>query len=284
MKLVSFEQDGLRAYGIAVEGGIVNLRPRLGHETLKDLLAAGDLDRARGYAADAPDIVGPVSYLPVVWNPMHLWCLALNYVEHNSEMNNVRAAQDLPKKPALFLRAADSMTGHERPLQAPVKASEKFDYEGELAVIIGKPGRNVSEADAMDHVAGYAVFNDGSIRDWQFHTKQITPGKNFYQTAALGPHMVTSDEIADPHRLGIRTWLNDQLVQDGNSADMLFNIPAFIAYVSTIAPLTPGDVLATGTPSGVGVARTPQLWMKPGDRCTIEIEGIGRLSNPVEAA
>jgi 2-keto-4-pentenoate hydratase/2-oxohepta-3-ene-1,7-dioic acid hydratase in catechol pathway len=286
MKLVSFAQGGKPGYGIVVDGGIVDLGKRLGTEfpTLKALIAGGALDQARAFANDDADVTGDVAWLPVIPDPMHLWCLALNYVEHHSEVESAGRVQELPKKPALFLRAADSMTGHEQALQAPVSASEQFDYEGELAVIIGKEGRNISEAEAMAHVAGYAVFNDGSIRDWQFHTRQITPGKNFYHTAALGPHMVTADEIGDPNNLGIKTWLNDQLVQNGNSRDMLFKIPAFIAYASTIAPLMPGDVLATGTPSGVGFSRKPPLWMKPGDRCTIEIEGIGRLSNPVEPA
>ena len=285
MKFASYIADDRASYGLVTDAGIVDLARRLtDFPTLKSLIAADALDRAAAFAGEPADhAVDGVEYLPVIPDPMHLWCLALNYVEHNREMNTVRVAQDLPKKPALFMRGMDSMTGHNQPLRAPVNASEQFDYEGELAVIIGKQGRNISEGDAMDHVAGYAVFNDGSIRDWQFHTKQITPGKNFYQTAALGPAMVTRDEIADPDTLSIKTWLNDQLVQDGTSADMLFKIPAFIAYVSTITPLMPGDVLATGTPSGVGVARKPQLWMKPGDRCVIEIEGVGRLENDVVA-
>lgn len=288
MKFVSFEENGRASYGVVVEGGVIDLGRRLGHDfaTLADLIAADALDRARAFEGEAPDMAAEgLRYLPVIPRPMHLWCLALNYVEHHSEVESAGRVQDLPKKPALFLRAADSMTGHEQPLCAPApEISEQFDYEGELAVIIGKPGRNIAEADAMAHVAGYAVFNDGSIRDWQFHTRQITPGKNFYRTAALGPAMVKADEVPDPDALSIRTWLNDQLVQDGNSRDMLFKIPAFIAYASTVAPLMPGDVLATGTPSGVGFSRKPPLWMKPGDRCTIEIEGVGRLSNPVVAA
>ncbi|MBB5687739.1 fumarylacetoacetate hydrolase family protein [Sphingobium boeckii] len=285
MKLISFEHNGRASYGIARADGIIDLGKHLGSEfpTLKKLLAADALDRAAALADQAADVAfDAISYLPVIPNPMHLWCLALNYVEHHKEVESAGRVQELPKKPALFLRAADSMTGHQQPLRAPA-ASEQFDYEGELAVIIGKGGRNISEADAMSHVAGFAVFNDGSIRDWQFHTKQITPGKNFYQTAALGPQMVTADEIADVDNLSVKTWLNGQLVQDGNTRDMLFKIPAFIAYASIVAPLVPGDVLATGTPSGVGFSRKPPLWMKAGDRCEIEIEGVGRLSNPVMA-
>jgi 2-keto-4-pentenoate hydratase/2-oxohepta-3-ene-1,7-dioic acid hydratase in catechol pathway len=283
MRFASFEVGGLTRFGLVSGAGIIDLTDRLGVPGLREAIAAGRLDEARRFAGEAADhALDAVTLLPVIPNPMHLWCLALNYVEHHAEVESAGRVQELPKKPALFARVADSMTGHGQPLIAP-QVSEQFDYEGELAVIIGKAGRHVSEADAMDYVAGYSVFNDGSIRDWQFHTRQITPGKNFYATAALGPWMVTRDEIADPHNLSIRTWLNGDIVQDGTSRDMLFKIPAFIAYVSTIAPLVPGDVLATGTPSGVGFSRKPPLWMKAGDRCEIEIEGVGRLANPVKA-
>ncbi|MBC2666827.1 fumarylacetoacetate hydrolase family protein [Novosphingobium flavum] len=285
MKFASYVQAGKASYGLVTEGGIVDLGKRIGVEfpTLKALIAADALGKAAAFAHEPADFAADtVEYLPVIPDPVHLWCLALNYVEHHAEVEAAGRVQELPKKPALFARAADSLTGHERPLIAP-SVSEQFDFEGELAVIIGKGGRNVSEADAMSHIAGYAVCNEGSVRDWQFHTKQITPGKNFWHSGALGPVMVTADEIGDPHALSIKTWLNEQLVQDGTSADMVHKIPAFIAYVSTIAPLVPGDVLSTGTPSGVGFSRKPPLWMKPGDRCTIEIEGVGRLSNPVAA-
>ena len=283
MRFVSYQVGGRAAYGLKTENGVVDLARRFGDKApdLRALLTAGLTEQARQYAGEAPDHqLADIEYLPVIPVPAHLWCLALNYVEHHAEVESAGRVQELPKKPALFLRAADSMTGHQQALVAP-NASEQFDYEGELAVIIGKGGRHISEADAMDHVAGYSVFNDGSIRDWQFHTKQITPGKNFWRTAALGPDLVTRDEVSDPNNLAIKTTLNGQVVQDGNSRDMLFKIPAFIAYASTVAPLVPGDVLATGTPSGVGFSRKPPLWMKAGDRCEIEIEGVGRLSNPV---
>ena len=286
MRFVSYQVGGRAAYGLQTDTGIVDLARRLGDKApdLRALLTNGLLEEANQYAAEAPDHqADDVEYLPVIPVPAHLWCLALNYVEHHAEVESAGRVQELPKKPALFLRAADSMTGHQQALMAPEAASEQFDYEGELAVIIGTTGRNISEADAFDHVAGYSVFNDGSIRDWQFHTKQITPGKNFWRTAALGPALVTKDEVPDPNNLSIRTTLNGQVVQDGNSRDMLFKIPAFIAYASTIAPLQPGDVLATGTPSGVGFSRKPPLWMKAGDRCEIEIERVGKLSNPVLA-
>jgi 2-keto-4-pentenoate hydratase/2-oxohepta-3-ene-1,7-dioic acid hydratase in catechol pathway len=283
MRLATFEAGGAERFGIVTDAGIIDLTRRLGVATLREALAGDRLGDAAAYRGEAADFnIADVVFLPTIPVPAHLWCLALNYVEHHAEVESAGRVQELPKKPALFVRVADSMVGHGQDLIAP-NASEQFDYEGELAVIIGKGGRDVAEADALDHVAGYSIFNDGSIRDWQFHTKQISPGKNFYATGALGPWMVTKDEIADPHNLGIKTTLNGQVVQDGNSRDMVHRIGAFIAYVSTIAPLVPGDVLATGTPSGVGFSRKPPLWMKAGDTIEIEIEKVGRLVNAVRA-
>jgi 2-keto-4-pentenoate hydratase/2-oxohepta-3-ene-1,7-dioic acid hydratase in catechol pathway len=285
MRFVSYELGGKASYGLQTDRGIVDLAKRLGDKapTLRALLTAGLTAEAGKFASETPDVdASAITYLPVIPDPMHLWCLALNYVEHHAEVESAGRVQELPKKPAMFARVNDSMVGHNRPLVAP-KASEQFDYEGELAVIIGKECRNVSEANAMDYVAGFAIFNDGSVRDWQFHTKQLTPGKNFWRTASLGPALVTKDEIPDVNNLSIKTTLNGQTVQDGNTRDMLFKIPAFMAYASTVAPLLPGDVLATGTPSGVGFSRKPPLWMKAGDTIEIEIERLGKLSNKIVA-
>jgi 2-keto-4-pentenoate hydratase/2-oxohepta-3-ene-1,7-dioic acid hydratase in catechol pathway len=201
-------------------------------------------------------------------------------VEHHDEVQSAGRVQELPKQPALFSRTIDSLTGHLQPLRHP-GISEQFDYEGELGVIIGKAGRNVTEADALDYVAGYTVVNEASVRDWQFHTRQITPGKNWYHSGAVGPWMVTADQIKDPHDLKIKTTLNSRVLQDGTTADMVHRINKFIAYLSTITVLRPGDILATGTPSGVGFSRKPPVWMNVGDTCEITIEGVGTLSNPV---
>ena len=159
--------------------------------------------------------------------------------------------------------------------------SDDFDFEAELAVIIGKGGSRIPENEAMDHVAGYSAFNDASVRDWQFHTRQIAPGKNFRGTAALGPWLVTRDEIADPDNLAVKARLNGETLQDSNTRYMMHKIPRFIAYASTILELQPGDVLATGTPSGVGFSRKPPIYMKPGDSIEVELEGIGILQNPI---
>jgi 2-keto-4-pentenoate hydratase/2-oxohepta-3-ene-1,7-dioic acid hydratase in catechol pathway len=283
MRYASYEIDGRASWGAVTDAGIVDLAPQFAGTwpDLKSVIAAGFpaevVKAASGVATLAPEAVVWLSPIP---NPDHLWCLALNYVEHHTEVVGAGRVQELPKKPALFARWIDTFTGHNTPLEAPT-VSEQFDYEGELGVIIGKGGRNIAEADALSHIAGYTVINEGSVRDWQFHTKQITPGKNFYHSGGIGPWMVTADEIADPHALSIQTRLNGALLQDGTTADMVHRIEAFIAYASTILPLNPGDILSTGTPSGVGFSRTPPVFMKAGDTVEVTIEGVGTLTNTV---
>jgi len=286
MRFATFELRGRQSYGVVRDDGVVDLGRRLGARlpTLKALVAAGWPQEALAAAQGPVDCQeADISYLPPIPDPAHIWCLALNYVEHHDEVQGAGRVQELPKQPAVFMRWADSFTGHRHPLRHP-GVSEQFDYEGELAVVIGRPGRHVSESDAMAHVAGYTILNDGSVRDWQFHTRQITPGKNFHHSGSIGPWLVRREDIGDVYDLTIKTTLNGQVVQNGKTADMVHKIERFIAYVSTITPLVPGDVLATGTPSGVGFSRKPPLWMKVGDVCEISIDGIGTLSNRVEAA
>jgi 2-keto-4-pentenoate hydratase/2-oxohepta-3-ene-1,7-dioic acid hydratase in catechol pathway len=184
------------------------------------------------------------------------------------------------EKPMLFARYPGSQVAHGAALIRP-KVSHDFDYEGELAAIIGTEGRHIGEADALSHVAGYACYNDGSVRDWQRHTSQFLPGKTFAATGGFGPWMVTADEIADPTALTLETRLNGQVVQHTTTDLMITSITRLIAYVSTILPLLPGDVLVTGTPGGVGAKRNPPLWMKPGDIVEVEISGIGCLRNAI---
>lgn len=283
MRFASYTIDGRASYGVVRPDGVVDLGARFAgtYPDLKAVIAA-DFPEAVLEAAEGPVSFGEaaIDYLPPVPNPAHLWCLAVNYVEHHAEVVDAGRVQDLPKQPALFARWPDTVTGHRQSLLHP-RVSEQFDYEGELGVIVGKGGRNISEADAMDHVAGYTIVNEGSVRDWQFHTRQITPGKNFYRSGAVGPWMVRKADIPDPYALSIRTTLNGQVLQDGVTADMLHKIDRFIAYVSTILPLEPGDILSTGTPSGVGFSRRPPIWMKPGDTCEVSISGIGTLVNPI---
>jgi 2-keto-4-pentenoate hydratase/2-oxohepta-3-ene-1,7-dioic acid hydratase in catechol pathway len=286
MRLVSYRVNERATYGLVREdGGIVDLGARFGQQapTLRQWLALGLQAKTRELSSAAADHqLKSVTLLPVIPDPAHIWCLAINYNDHINEIKTVGIQREKPAHPAVFMRYPDSLVGANQPILMP-SVSNALDWEAELAVIIGKPGRYIKESEAMSHVAGYTCFNDGSIRDWQFHTRQIAPGKNFFGTGALGPWMVTADEIANPHKLAVKSRVNGEVMQDGNTSDMIFDIPAFIAYVSSLLPLQPGDVLATGTPAGVGFARRPQIYMKVGDRCEVEIEGIGTLANPILA-
>lgn len=281
MRFVSYSAAGKQAFGLVVDGGVVDLTRRLDVASLKALIEAGRLDDAKPFANEAADVaLDTIEYLPVIVDPTHVWCLAINYQDHIDEIKAVGIQRDVPKKPALFARYPDTLMGHEQPILKP-KVSDDVDYEVELAVIIGRGGRHISEDDAMAHIAGYTVFNDVSMRDYQFHTRQIIPGKNFRASGGLGPWMVTADEIADPHNLRVQARLNGTLLQDSNTSFQIHRIPAFIAYVSQILDLKPGDVLATGTPSGVGFSRRPPIFMKAGDVCECEVEGVGVLRNIV---
>lgn len=285
MKYASFRVDGRTSYGAVAGEGIVDLGKRFGaqYPNLKSVLAAGFPPELGAAANGAPDYsLAQVELLAPIPDPAHVWCLALNYVEHHNEVQNAGRVQELPKQPALFARAADSLTAHGQPLRHP-GISEQYDFEGELVVVIGKPGFRIKAEDAFEHVGAYTIMNEGSVRDWQFHTRQITPGKNFWRSGAIGPWIVPAGEIEDVDALRIRTTLNGQLMQDDTVASMVHKIPRFIEYVSAIAPLQAGDILATGTPSGVGFGRTPPVFMKVGDVVEVSIDRIGTLRNEVGA-
>ncbi|MEQ4450586.1 fumarylacetoacetate hydrolase family protein [Kosakonia sp. YIM B13605] len=275
MKLASFVHQGIRSYGIVKADGVINLGQRLGdrYGDLKSLLAADALSEAQQLSGEATDLrFDDLNFLPVIENPGKILCVGMNYAEKRKEFDQHNPA------PTLFVRFADSQTGHNAPVLKPRHSSE-FDYEGELAVIIGKGGENISRETALSHVAGYSCYMDGSARDWQ-HT-WFTAGKNWRQTGAFGPWMTTADEIPDPHQLAIRTWLNGRMVQDDNTASMIHKVAELIEYISTFTSLTPGDVIITGSPGGVGKKRNPPLFMKAGDRIEVEIENIGHLSNVI---
>ncbi|GAA3900797.1 fumarylacetoacetate hydrolase family protein [Gibbsiella dentisursi] len=275
MKLASFIHQGIRSYGIVKADGVINLGQRLGNRygDLKSLLAADALQEAQQLDGETPDIrFNDLEFLPVIDNPGKILCVGMNYAEKRKEFDQHNPA------PTLFVRFADSQTGHNAPVLKPRHSSE-FDYEGELAVIIGKGGEDIPRQAALSHVAGYSCYMDGSARDWQ-HT-WFTAGKNWRQTGAFGPWMTTADEIPDPHQLAIRTWLNGRMVQDDNTASMIHSVAELIEYISTFTCLTPGDVIITGSPGGVGKKRTPPLFMKAGDRIEVEIEHIGHLSNVI---
>jgi 2-keto-4-pentenoate hydratase/2-oxohepta-3-ene-1,7-dioic acid hydratase in catechol pathway len=282
MKLVSFVAgDGRLGYGGIKNGGVVDLSRRFGERapTLRTLLAAGALAEAERIAQDsAPDFpLEGLELAPVIPDPDKIICVGLNYRDHVAETGKA-----VTEKPALFARFAGSQVGHLQPLVKPA-ISDEFDYEGELAVVIGKGGRHIRAERALEHVAGYSCYNDGSVRDWQRHTSQYLAGKTFAGTGGFGPWLVTADEIPDPSRLTLETRLNGEVVQHTTTDLMITPVPEQIAYISTILPLLPGDVIVSGTPGGVGVKRRPPLFMRPGDVAEVEISGVGLLRNPVIA-
>ncbi|WEX12071.1 fumarylacetoacetate hydrolase family protein [Chelativorans sp. AA-79] len=286
MRLTSFcHEDGIPCVGIVTAGGIVDLSraaPTL-PRGLKQLLRAGysALQAAETAAKEAAATAifdpGAVTLLPLVPDAGKVLCVGMNYSDHIAEAGAVP-----PGFPVFFIRALTSLVGHGQAMVVP-KVSHQFDYEGELAVVIGKAGRYIEQASALAHVAGYSVFNDGSVRDYQLERgPQWTMGKNFDFSGALGPWLVTPDELPEGGRqLTLQTRLNGQVVQDSNTSNMIYDVAYLIAYASQAMTLEVGDVIVTGTPEGVGFSRKPPIFMKNGDICEVEIEGIGNLRNPV---
>jgi len=282
MKLASYRTSKGAGYGVVTDGGIVDLTRRIGkkYPDLRALLEGNALAAAQkaAKAAKKADFkTGKVTFVPVIPNPGKIVCVGLNYEEHR-----VETGRDKTENPALFIRVAESQVGHDQPIVMP-RESTNLDFEGEIAVVIGKRGRRVAEQDAWKHVAGYACYNDGSVRDWQRHTLQWTAGKNFSRTGAFGPWMVTRSEIADDEELTLETRLNGQVMQHATTAQMIHKIPRQIAYISTFTSLEPGDVIVTGTPGGVGARRNPPVWMKPGDTVEVEVSKVGVLVNTIKA-
>ena len=277
MKIASFKVGSAASYGVVTDGGVIDAGRRLkSFPTLKSLLAGGSLDDLRklqGEQADYP--LASLELLPTVPDPDKIFCIGVNYATHLAE-----SGHPTPPHPMIFTRFANSQVGSGQPMIRPPE-SERFDYEGELAVIIGKGGRRIPKDRAAQHVAGYACYNDGSIRDWQRHTSQFTPGKNFAGTGGFGPWMVTTDEIPDVSKQTIATRVNGVEVQAAPISDLVFDVPTLIAYCSTFTELVPGDVIVTGTTGGVGAYRVPPLWLKHGDVVEVEVSGIGILRNPV---
>jgi 2-keto-4-pentenoate hydratase/2-oxohepta-3-ene-1,7-dioic acid hydratase in catechol pathway len=273
---VSYRQDG-PAWGALRDGHIVPGRSLLGgrYADLKSVLADGFLrrafDEAEAQGATLP--LSAVTLLPPIPDPAHVFCAGLNYAAHAAETGAAA-----PEAPRMFLRATSSLVAAGAPVIRP-RVSERLDFEGELAVVIGRRGRHIAEADAYDYVAGYSCFMDGSIRDWQEHS--VTTGKNFIGTGAFGPALVPAFAVPDVERLTLTTRLNGEEVQRTTTDLMVHTIPRLIAYLSAMTLLMPGDVIVTGTPEGVGNRRTPKLWMRPGDRVEVEISGVGLLSNPI---
>lgn len=279
MKLVSFIQDGQALYGLVQ--GEAYVAPSADflarYPDLKAVLAANALPELQAALQSGGQRVDPaqVQAQAVIPAPGKVICVGLNYKTHVAETKRPDS-----EHPSLFLRFADSLAAHGDEVLRPA-FSERFDWEGELAFVIGKGGRHIAAEDAFEHIAGYTCFNDVSVRDWQRHTHQFTPGKNFPGTGPLGPYLLTRDEVPDVTQLSLQTRLNGQVVQNASLADLIFDIPTIVAYVSRFTPLSPGDVIATGTPGGVGDRREPPLYMKEGDVVEVEITGLGVLRNRI---
>lgn len=276
MRLVSFlRPDGTPSYGTAEGETIRDAGAELA-ATHADLRAVLDAGATPELAGKGPELaMRDVTLLPPILNPDKILCIGLNYMSHIKE-----TGREKPTHPSIFNRYPSSILGHNVPLVRPMVSTE-FDYEGELAVVIGKTCRHVSEADAWDVIAGYSCFNDGTIRDFQRHTSQFWPGKSFEASGSMGPWIVTPDEVGDITRQVLTTRINGNVEQHAPIDDLAISIPGMIAYASTVITLLPGDVIATGTPGGVGRFRKPQLYLEPGMTVEIEITGVGKLVNGV---
>ena len=285
MKYVSFENNNKKCFGILEEDNIYDLtahyeKYREGLEwlpTLKSALEQDKLDTlAKLNLSELPKVThNEINLLPVIPNPGKIFCVGLNYENHRVETKRPES-----QKPTIFTRFSDSQTAHDDNIICP-KVSDKLDYEGELAIIIGRSGRYISQENALKHIAGYSCYNDATVRDWQKHTSQFTPGKNFSKTGGFGPYMLTADEVADYTSMNLQTRLNGEIMQDASLSDLIFPIPELIAYCSSFIELKPGDVIVTGTPGGVGDRRDPPVYMKENDTVEIEISNLGTLTNKI---
>jgi 2-keto-4-pentenoate hydratase/2-oxohepta-3-ene-1,7-dioic acid hydratase in catechol pathway len=274
MRLVSYLHDGQVRAGVRVDDRVHEL-PR--SMSIEGALAAGP-DGLAGWENERSVALAAVRLLPPVPDPPKIICIGLNYADHAAE-----TGAKLPDYPILFPRYTTTLVADGDPLLVP-QASEQLDYEGELVAVIGEGGRNIPVADALDHVAGYSIFNDASVRDYQRKTTQFLPGKNFDGTGGFGPEIVTADELP-PGAAGLRltTTVGGEVLQDSHTGNLIFDVVHLVAAISGIMTLEPGDLIVTGTPNGVGAARMPPRWLKPGEECDVTIEGIGTLSNPVAA-
>jgi 2-keto-4-pentenoate hydratase/2-oxohepta-3-ene-1,7-dioic acid hydratase in catechol pathway len=276
MRIASFTRQSTPSWGVVEGDSIHDLGAVTGLPELGEALRTGRLDAALGAVSTAPVIdLAEVQLLPPVTDPRKILCVGLNYADHIAEMQ-----REAPAKPTIFTRYPDTFVGDGESLIAP-RNSARFDYEGEFAIVIGRGGRHVRAEDALDHVLGYTVMNDGSIRDYQRHTTQFTPGKNFPRSGSLGPWIVTAGEFGDVGTQRITTSVNSLVVQDSSLDQLVFGVPELIAYITEWTELAPGDVIATGTPGGVGDGHDPALYLFPGDVVRVEIDGVGSLTNPV---
>ena len=282
MKIATYEHNGKDSYGVVIDNGIVDLSARIGdkYPGLLELLRAEALDEAAKAAEGAsPDVsLDDVTLLRPVPFPEKIFCIGVNYGNRNEEYKD---GSDAPKYPSMFVRTPDSLVGHGANIVRPPE-SPQLDYEGEIVIIIGKPGRRIKPKNIRDHIAGLTIMNEGTIRDWLRHAKfNVTQGKNFNATGGLGPWMVTADEFPDFNNLSLETRVNGEVRQQDNTDNMVFKFEYLLPYLSTFMELKPGDVIATGTPTGAGTFFDPPKWLVPGDMVEVEVGGVGVLSNTV---
>ncbi len=282
MRLVTFEVGGAERFGAVIGEGVVDLTGRLGAEvrSVRDVLAKDLVDRAREIAAEgaAQRALAEIAFLPPIPSPEKIICVGVNYAHRNEEYKDGSAA---PQYPSVFPRFPGSFVGHRRPIMRPPESSQ-LDYEGEIAIVIGKPGRRIAESDAERHIAGLTCLNEGTIRDWVRHGKfNVTQGKNWEASGAMGPWLATADEFRGYDDLRVTTRVNGELRQDDTTAHLMFPFRRLIAYISTWTALKPGDVIATGTPVGAGVRFDPPRFLKHGDVVEVEVSGVGTLVNTV---
>jgi 2-keto-4-pentenoate hydratase/2-oxohepta-3-ene-1,7-dioic acid hydratase in catechol pathway len=277
MKLASYVVDGIETFGVIRGNDVITMNGRFGGRgaTLRDALASGLLPQIKDSIASAkPDhTISEVKFLPVIPNPERIACAGINYRSHASE-----TGREIPKQPSMFLRLTDTLVAHEGEMIRP-KVSTSFDFEGELALVIGKAGRHIKPEDALGYIAGYTCFCDATVRD--FTKYSLVASKNFLASSPLGPWLVTADEIPDPTKLTLVTRLNGKEMQRSGTDMLIHSIPAIIEFCSVFTPLSPGDIIATGTPDGIGAKQNPPVWMKAGDVLEIEISSIGTLRNKI---
>jgi 2-keto-4-pentenoate hydratase/2-oxohepta-3-ene-1,7-dioic acid hydratase in catechol pathway len=273
MRLLSFTFGGQSSFGIGVEDGVIDLGSRTDRQDLGSCLGA--LDQLRAFEdAPADHAWEAISFDIPIPNQRRMLCAGLNYHKKYPLGGEVK----LPKQPVYFNKPPGSLVAHNEALVRPI-ASVQLDYEVELAVVIGRSGRHISESDALAHVAGYTILNDGSVRDWQRHG--VAAGKNFYRSGSCGPWIVTSDLLPDPSALSVITRVNGEQRQHSSVNEMIFSVEELVAYMSQIMPLEPGDIIATGSPEGTGGSMEPQVWLSAGDQIEFEVPGIGLLKNSV---
>ncbi|MGC2400801.1 MAG: fumarylacetoacetate hydrolase family protein [Acidobacteriaceae bacterium] len=282
MRLITYRRDSITGPALLKDGHVFPLNS-LGYSDALSFIS--DTPKRWQAVKEQLDETGPALLSPLsgvtldapLLRPGKILCIGLNYRDHAAE-----SKMDPPKFPTVFCKFPHALIGNGQSILLP-RATKQPDYEAEFAAVIGKGGRNIPEANWEDHIFGYTIMNDVSARDVQLATSQWTLGKNFPTFAPMGPWIVSKDEVKDPHQLDISLSINGEKLQSSNTRELIFKLPQLISYISTMMPLMPGDIISTGTPAGVGMGRTPQRWLRPGDDIVVEIAGIGTLRNPVEA-